>query len=286
MLAAVGKVATRIAHFRTSADDHVANTVRRRVQRLAFRKLIDLYATDILGVGAGVLDQAWQADWAADSRCQVIYNGIPESRLRGIPATRGAGRRIINVASIQPRKNQLRLLEIFELCVKSQPDISLAFVGRTSGGYAETLRDEIRRRNLGHCVEMAGEVAEPIELIRSSDLLVLPSLWEGVPGAALEASAIGVPALTSDLPGTRELARFFPSVRCLSLDESNEVWAAAVSEMLASSASFREDAAARYLETPFSLETSRDQYYRVWERGGTGNQPRAVPGPAISGSVA
>jgi hypothetical protein len=72
----------------------------------------------------------------------------------------------------------------------------------------------------------------------------------------------------------------------VSLDESNEAWAAAVSGMLACCASFRENAAARYLETPFSLERSRDKYYRVWERAGAGDRRQAVPGQAISSSAA
>ena len=45
--------------------------------------------------------------------------------------------------------------------------------------------------------------SDPASVLRGADLLLLPSRYEGVPLVMLEAMAIGVPVVVSDLPGTR-----------------------------------------------------------------------------------
>jgi glycosyltransferase involved in cell wall biosynthesis len=53
--------------------------------------------------------------------------------------------------------------------------------------------------------------SDPIEVMRSHEVLLLPSRFEGVPLVMLEAMALGLPVVASDLPGTRE---FLPAT-CL-----------------------------------------------------------------------
>jgi hypothetical protein len=77
-----------------------------------------------------------------------------------------------------------------------------------------------------------GEVPEPMPLMASAHLMMLPSLWEGLPCAVLEACALGTPVLASDLPGTRELAPYFPHLHLMSLHQDDEEWAAAAEEII------------------------------------------------------
>ena len=41
-------------------------------------------------------------------------------------------------------------------------------------------------------------------LLAAADVFVLPSLWEGAAGALIEALAMGVPIVATDMPGLRE----------------------------------------------------------------------------------
>ena len=102
--------------------------------------------------------------------------------------------------------------------------------------------------------------------IAQSNLLILPSLWEGLPGAALEACALGIPVLAADLPGTRELASHFPHLSVLSLKEDDEVWAAAVVRLSRQGARATGDAQERFARSPFTLARSREAHYEIWSR--------------------
>ena len=63
------------------------------------------------------------------------------------------------------------------------------------------------------------------QLLKTADVLLLPSIHEGLPGVVLEACASGTPVLASDLPGVREIASRLPLVRYLPLTAADEEWA-------------------------------------------------------------
>jgi len=71
------------------------------------------------------------------------------------------------------------------------------------GPYRTTLEsDRARHPRLAQCVAL--ESWRPAaEVIREYDLLFMPSRFEGVPLVMLEAMALGLPVVASDLPGTR-----------------------------------------------------------------------------------
>jgi glycosyltransferase involved in cell wall biosynthesis len=73
---------------------------------------------------------------------------------------------------------------------------------------AGPLEGSLRGLAAAHCIDdrvrFVGLVRDPARLYPALDLLVIPSLVEGVPLVLLEAMAAGVPVVASDLPGIRE----------------------------------------------------------------------------------
>jgi glycosyltransferase involved in cell wall biosynthesis len=68
--------------------------------------------------------------------------------------------------------------------------------------------------------------------LRAADLLLFPSLWEGLPGVVIEALLENTPVLASDLPGVREIEDRSKGVTLLSLKQSNQTWAEMMNEAI------------------------------------------------------
>ncbi|MDZ4685809.1 MAG: glycosyltransferase, partial [Planctomycetaceae bacterium] len=83
-------------------------------------------------------------------------------------------------------------------------DVRLTIVGR--GPLEAELRSLVLMRQLSEHVRFAGYVPNPSGLVAAADLFVLPSLYEGMPNALVEAVASGTPAIAADCPtGPREV---------------------------------------------------------------------------------
>jgi glycosyltransferase involved in cell wall biosynthesis len=75
------------------------------------------------------------------------------------------------------------------------------------GELRESLLAAIAARGLGDRITLHGHSAEVYRRMVEADVLLMPSLWEGMPNVALESLALGVPLVISDIPPHRELLR-------------------------------------------------------------------------------
>jgi len=264
-IARLARTRCRVAHLHTAIVNDKTDTVGRRAQLAACRRLIKIAATDIVAVGEGAMRGAWCPRWQGDLRCRVVYNGIPAERLR-LRVRTPEPPAVINVASIQPLKNQLRLVGILRHSIRDLPDLSLRLVGREIADYGVTVRRAAQEAGLADRVHFIGEVEEPMPLIAASSLMILPSLWEGLPSAVLEACAVGIPVLAADLPGTRELARHFPNLCLMPLAEGDRAWADAAVRLVRQAPIPAPEAEARFARSPFTVTRSRETHYQIWSR--------------------
>ena len=67
------------------------------------------------------------------------------------------------------------------------------------------LEAEIRKRNLEKIISLAGFIPDAAKYLKAFDLFVLPSVKEGLPYAALEAMAAGVPIIASRVGGLPDI---------------------------------------------------------------------------------
>ena len=155
------------------------------------------------------LFSAQHARLSAD-RIVVIPNGIdPEAFPARQPAdlTRygvGAGRRAITfVGRLTPQKGLDWLLETAPKWLAKLPECDLLLVGK--GPQQKHLEQLSTRLGIANRVHFSGWQANVTEILAASQLLVLPSRWEGMPNVLLQAMATGLPVLATDVEGAAEL---------------------------------------------------------------------------------
>ncbi|MBI4677706.1 MAG: glycosyltransferase family 4 protein [Elusimicrobia bacterium] len=95
-------------------------------------------------------------------------------------------------------------LRLAQGLARSRPDIRCVWVG--GGEWEAEMRSSIKDLGLDGKVELTGWIEPPqaLERLAAADVFVHYSRWEGLPNAVLEAMALGLPVVASDVPGNRD----------------------------------------------------------------------------------
>ena len=147
----------------------------------------------------------------------VIYNGVDGTVFS--PSAAGAGRddvrnrlgipaeafTIVCVSQFRPEKGQQNLVRaVAALEKRSRIDLRVILVG--DGSERPAIDDAIRACGVEDRIILVGAVDDVRPYLNAADLFVLPSTAvETFSNAALEAGAMGLPAVISDVGGAREM---------------------------------------------------------------------------------
>jgi len=107
------------------------------------------------------------------------------------------------VAFMIERKGHIYLLRALEAMGVERERLRVLLVG--DGPLEESLRGFVRDAGLERHVAFAGYREDIPRLLAGADIYVLPSLSEGMPRSILEAMAMELPVIASDIRGCREL---------------------------------------------------------------------------------
>ncbi|MEA2308538.1 MAG: hypothetical protein QOI65_824 [Thermoleophilaceae bacterium] len=179
----------------------------------------------------------------------------------GRPSGPEAPARILLVALLDPKKGVDQLLRA--LGAVGPPRFMLRIAGDGPvRDQLEGLRDEL---GLADRVEFLGLRSKPevAELMRRSDFLVLPSLWENLPNVLIEAMACGLPVVATRTGGVPEIV---DQDAGLLVDPGDvEALRGAVERMLDTHAGYDREAIARATEARYGYEAVGarwDELYR------------------------
>ena len=181
--------------------------------RLLIRRLLYRRVRRVHAVSAALRESLIRLRLPAE-KIEVIVNGVDTARFH--PGSRESARRETGlpldatllglVGRFGAFKRHLEMIDAFEQLAPAHPALALLFTG--AGG---PLEPAVRRRAasspFASRIHFAGFQLDPRPWYRSLDLLVVPSVNEGLSNALLEAMASGIPALAHIACGNGDVIR-------------------------------------------------------------------------------
>jgi glycosyltransferase involved in cell wall biosynthesis len=166
-------------------------------------------------------------------RFNIIYNGLRHEAF-DIPSQRkelfggleipNDARIVTMVGRLMPQKNYPMFVRV--ACEAKSRNMPLHFVAVGTGtlkGQLESLAASLDVSNRVHFIGIRNDIPA---ILRSSDIFLFTTLYEGFPNAILEAMAAGLPVITTDFEGADELVSDGVNGRVVPIDDVHRTVAA------------------------------------------------------------
>lgn len=120
---------------------------------------------------------------------------------------------LVHVGGFTFEKNHVRLISMFERIVQKLPTARLQLIG--DGPLREEMVQVVYKKGLQQQVEFFGFRNDALHFIAKADVLLLPSIIEGLPAVIPEAFCCGTPVVAYDVGGVGELVADYETGRLL-----------------------------------------------------------------------
>ena len=140
----------------------------------------------------------------------LIRNGISKRRVAPQDSSRGNHLfKVVSVGRISAQKNYRSIILIAKICTQHIPNAEahIRFQICGDGADIETMRDAARAEGVDDIVHFLGGRTDVPELMAASDVLLMTSIFEGMPITLIEAAHAGLPMIATDVGGCNEIAR-------------------------------------------------------------------------------
>ncbi len=205
----VGRIAARRAGV-----PHVVSGIRVAEKRGRWRLRLDRWTEPYIDrhvcVSQAVADFSIRESGLSPHKTVVIPNGVDIAMFRdadpvalsafGIPVDATI---LLSVGRLDPQKDPLTLVRAVARLAPDRPDLHLLLIGH--GTLEAEIAETSEAVGIAERVHLAGWQPDIAGIMRSSDVFVLTSLWEGLPNVLLEAGASGLPIVATRAEGVSEI---------------------------------------------------------------------------------
>ena len=177
----------------------------RDIIRGFLKRKMEKCATAYLACSEGAANWTFSKNKVINGEVIIIPNGVDTSRFafdvekrNNFRESLGLGKELLlgNIGRFQEQKNHEFMIKIMQKLVKILPDAKLLLVGE--GEKKEKIIKLVNETNLTNNVIFLGERKDMEAFLSAIDIFILPSLYEGLPIASVEAQASGAKVIISD----------------------------------------------------------------------------------------
>ena len=262
--------AARIVGAKTRVIVSTRNTIsldtqtipaRRRALTLRALRVCHRLADDVTTVSNGAADDLARTLGLVREHIHVIYNPVvTPALLRAGAATvahpwlePGAPPVIVGVGRLTRQKDFATLVRAFA-SVRASREARLLVLGE--GEERDRLEALARDLGVANDVSLMGFVPNPYPYMARAGVVVLSSLWEGLPAVLIESLALGTPVVSTDCEsGPREILRGGRDGPLVPVGDAARMGAAITSVLTGPRPSIADE-----VWRPFTLDAAVDQY--------------------------
>ncbi|MGX7393412.1 glycosyltransferase family 1 protein [Carnobacterium mobile] len=228
-LAKEAGIKKRIAHSHFTSDGK-GNSIPIIVLRKVFHRLLLKNATVFLACSM----EAGYGLYGKKQPFTLIPNGIDLNMYQSVPESKEQVRADLSipedslvvghVGRFDEQKNHKFLVEIFKEIVNKKENSHLLLIG--VGKLQDEVKEQVKKMGIEEKVTFLGLRKDIPYVLKSMDVFLMPSLYEGLPVSAVEAQAANLKLVLST-EVTRE-TQLSENVQFLSLEDTPQKWAFAV----------------------------------------------------------
>lgn len=158
---------------------------------------------------------------------KFVYNMETRTRIRKQENIEENELVLANIGRFCNQKNQLFLIEIFNEVVKRYCNAKLYLIG--AGELRSKLEEKIKEKGLEDKIIIKEPISNINEFLQATDILVMPSLYEGLPVIGVEAQCADVKCIFSDT--ITEETKILETTKYEKLSSSAQKWSETIAEV-------------------------------------------------------
>lgn len=275
----------RITHVHNAVLGYKANygvTPSRRLAAAAGWRLVNAFATHVCGTSGALLrEYGYVPGRPGRPQAEVVHCGFDVGTFNGpreadrasvrdefgwpaearIVLSVGRIDRALEVGHPQNHKNSWFGVQVARLAARQDARVRYLVAG--DGGGREAMARAVAGWGLADRLRFAGVRDDVPRLMRAADVLLFPSVEEGLGMVAVEAQAAGLPVLASTAV-PREAIVVPALYHALSLAEPVGAWAAAVARIMSAARPTAADCRRAVAESGFSIRASAQRLAAIY----------------------
>ncbi len=234
-IAKAAGIKVRIAHSHSFSDSDGINNKRsffRTMYNALMRHWILKYSTEQIACASTAGEFLFGKKCMQKDSFHLVYNSIDTTKYleRYDQLERGefcddGWINVLHVGRVYPVKRQLFDVDIAEKFKEKGKRIRILCAGNAfDEAYMHQIQNEIKKRNLQEYIMMLGSRSDVDTLFRKASVAILPSVYEGMPLALIEAQAAGLQCVVADT-FSREVDFDIDLVTWMNPESTAEKWA-------------------------------------------------------------